>query len=137
MIICKLNSIFILIQESCGKYCSLSIHNYRLEEAVSESKKADNVDLNILIGNCKNTYECIQMLLPIEEDALKLVSTMLNEASLPAGLWIIRDTFIYQLSAKNTNMGKISNFVANRMVSPGTHLVKNHQNPSPESVSPS
>ena len=91
MIICKLNSIFILIQESCGKYCSLSIH-YRLEEAVSESKKADNVDLNILIGNCKNSYECIQMLLPIEEDALKLVSTMLNEASLPAGLWIIRDT---------------------------------------------
>ena len=91
MIICKLNSIFILIQESCDKYCSLSIH-YRLEEAVSESKKADNVDLNILIGNCKNTYECIQMLLPIEEDALKLVSTMLNEASLPAGLRIIRDT---------------------------------------------
>ena len=81
---------------------------------MSESKKADNVDLNILIGNCKNTYECIQMLLPIEEDALKLVSTMLNEASLPAGLWIIGDTFIYQLSAKNTNLGKISNFVTNR-----------------------
>lgn len=51
-----------------------------LEEAVSESKKADNVDLNILIGNCKNTYECIQMLLPIEEDALKLGA--LNELSL-------------------------------------------------------
>ena len=112
MIICTLNSIFILIQESCGKYRRLSIHNYRLEEAVSESKKADNVDLNILIGNCKNTYECIQMLLPIEEDALKLVSTMLNEVSLPAGLWI-QSGIHYQLSAK-TNLGKISNFVTNR-----------------------
>ena len=79
---------------------------------MSESKKADNVDLNILIGNCKNTYECIQMLLPIEEDALKLVSTMLNEVSLPAGLWI-QSGIHYQLSAK-TNLGKISNFVTNR-----------------------
>ena len=49
---------------------------YRLEEAVSESEKADNVDLNILIRNCKNTSHCVQMLLPIEEDSLKLVSKL-------------------------------------------------------------
>ena len=47
----------------------------RLEEAVSESEKTDNVDLTILIRNCKNTSHCIQMILPIEEDLLKLVGT--------------------------------------------------------------
>jgi len=50
-----------------------------LEEAVSESEKTDNVDLNLLIRNCKNTFHCVQMLLPIEQDSLRLRA--LNELS--------------------------------------------------------
>ena len=38
-------------------------------------RKTDNVDLNLLIRNCKNTFHCVQMLLPIEQDSLRLVST--------------------------------------------------------------
>ncbi|KAJ7387901.1 hypothetical protein OS493_001251 [Desmophyllum pertusum] len=53
---------------------------HRLEEAVSESQKKDHVNLNILINNCKNTSHCVQLLLPIEEDSLKL--SALDELSI-------------------------------------------------------
>ena len=49
---------------------------FRLEEAVSESQKTDHVNLDMLISNCRNTSHCVKMLLPIEEDSLKLVSTV-------------------------------------------------------------
>lgn len=44
-----------------------------LEEAALESKKTDNVDVDILITNCKNTLHCVQILLPLEQDLLKVV----------------------------------------------------------------
>lgn len=50
-----------------------------LEEAVSEGKKTDNVDINLIIANCKNTVYCVQTLLLIEKDSLKLKA--LNELS--------------------------------------------------------
>ncbi|XP_015752267.1 PREDICTED: protein SUPPRESSOR OF K(+) TRANSPORT GROWTH DEFECT 1-like isoform X1 [Acropora digitifera] len=43
-----------------------------LEEAALESKKTDNVDVDMLITNCKNTLHCVQILLPLEQDLLKV-----------------------------------------------------------------
>jgi len=37
-----------------------------------ESKKTDNVDVDMLITNCKNTLHCVQILLPLEQDLLKV-----------------------------------------------------------------
>lgn len=63
--------------------CRLTVHrrfcwckSFRLEEAVCESQKRDHVNLDMLISNCKNASHCVQMLLPMEEDSLKLVSTV-------------------------------------------------------------
>ena len=45
----------------------------RLEGAVFESQKMGHVNLDALISDCKNASQCVQMLLPIEEDSLILV----------------------------------------------------------------
>ena len=45
----------------------------RLEGTVFESQKMGHVNLDALISDCKNAFQCVQMLLPIEEDSLILV----------------------------------------------------------------
>ena len=41
-----------------------------------ESKRTDNVDVDMLIANCKNTLYCVQILLPLEQDLLKVVGVV-------------------------------------------------------------
>ena len=48
-----------------------------LEGAVFESQKMGHVNLDALISDCKNASQCVQMLLPIEEDSLiRVISTI-------------------------------------------------------------
>ena len=50
---------------------------FRLEGAVFESQKMGHVNLDALISDCKNAFQCVQMLLPIEEDSLiRVISTV-------------------------------------------------------------
>nr|XP_058948176.1 vacuolar protein sorting-associated protein 4B-like [Pocillopora verrucosa] len=51
-----------------------------LEGAVFESQKMGHVNLDALISDCKNASQCVQMLLPIEEDSL--IRNALDEISI-------------------------------------------------------
>lgn len=69
--------------------------SFRLEEAVCESQKRHLVNLDVLISNCKNASSCVQMLLPMEEDSLKLVSTLCTFTSFfTFAIWEALCTFI-------------------------------------------
>ena len=71
-------SFTVRIERVKASTCTLKFQGLfcRLEEAVSEGKKTDNVDINLIIANCKNTVYCVQTLLLIEKDSLKLVRTV-------------------------------------------------------------
>lgn len=50
----------------------------RIEDAADECKKTENVDIDKLISNCKNSMAKVDALLSMEHDSIRLVSERIN-----------------------------------------------------------